>query len=142
MLGRPPAKLLTISKFRYLLGQKLSSILSRWRNHSNLLFCKHSLMVCNCNIFLSFTTEIFFSGVILHIHLIMFASFFSNAITSSFLTGQVWLICSTILYTLTEYNLPFTPEAKPLLVHPFQPSVAFHIENSHLFCSAKQMTSF
>ena len=29
-----------------------------------------------------------------------------------------------------------------LFVQPFQPSVAFHIETSHLFCSAKQMTSF
>ena len=29
-----------------------------------------------------------------------------------------------------------------LFVQPFQPSVAFHIETSHLFCSAKQMTGF
>ena len=27
-------------------------------------------------------------------------------------------------------------------VNPFQPSVAFHIETSHLFCSAKQTTGF
>ena len=27
-------------------------------------------------------------------------------------------------------------------INPFQPSVAFHIEASHLFCSAKQMTGF
>ena len=26
--------------------------------------------------------------------------------------------------------------------NPFQPSIAFHIEASDLFCSAKQMTSF
>ena len=26
--------------------------------------------------------------------------------------------------------------------NPFQPSVAFHIETSHFFCSAKQMTGF
>ena len=26
--------------------------------------------------------------------------------------------------------------------HLFQPSVAFHIETSHLICSAKQMTGF
>ena len=26
--------------------------------------------------------------------------------------------------------------------NPFQPSAAFHIETSHLFCSAKQMTGF
>ena len=27
-------------------------------------------------------------------------------------------------------------------VNPFQPSVAFHIETSHLICKAKQMTGF
>ena len=27
-------------------------------------------------------------------------------------------------------------------VNPFEPSVAFHIETSHLFCSAKQMIGF
>ena len=28
------------------------------------------------------------------------------------------------------------------LISPFRPSVAFHIETSHLFCSANQMTGF
>ena len=27
-------------------------------------------------------------------------------------------------------------------VNPFQPSVMFHIETSHLFCRAKQMSGF
>ena len=27
-------------------------------------------------------------------------------------------------------------------INPFQHSVAFHMETSHLFCSAKQMTGF
>ena len=26
--------------------------------------------------------------------------------------------------------------------YPFQPSVAFHIKTSHLFCTAEQMTAF
>ena len=30
----------------------------------------------------------------------------------------------------------------PDSVDPFQPSVAFHIETSHLFCRAKRMTDF
>ena len=29
-----------------------------------------------------------------------------------------------------------------LSLNPFQPSVAFHIETSYFFCSAKQLTSF
>ena len=28
------------------------------------------------------------------------------------------------------------------LIKPFQPSISFHIEISHLFCFAKQMTGF
>ena len=27
-------------------------------------------------------------------------------------------------------------------LHPFQPSITFHIETSHLLCSAKKMTGF
>ena len=27
-------------------------------------------------------------------------------------------------------------------LNPFQPSVVFHVETSHLFCSANQMTGF
>ena len=29
-----------------------------------------------------------------------------------------------------------------LFVNPFQPSVRFHIETSHLICTANQMTGF
>ena len=32
--------------------------------------------------------------------------------------------------------------ALSLRVNPFQPSVVFHIEISHLFCKAKQVTGF
>ena len=32
--------------------------------------------------------------------------------------------------------------SKRLYVNPFQPSDAFHIETSHLFCRAKQTTGF
>ena len=39
-----------------------------------------------------------------------------------------------------------TPDSKKgevgSLFNPFQPSVAFHIETSHLFSSVKQMTGF
>ena len=28
------------------------------------------------------------------------------------------------------------------MINPFHPNVAFHVETSHLFCSAKQMTGF
>ena len=30
----------------------------------------------------------------------------------------------------------------PSSINPFQPSFVFHIETSHLFCRAKQMTGF
>ena len=34
------------------------------------------------------------------------------------------------------------PTQLDISFNPFQPSVAFHIETSHLFCSGKQMTDF
>ena len=44
------------------------------------------------------------------------------------------------------HNVKYFNEALTLSflfhVNPFQPSVAFHIETSHLFCRAKQITGF
>ena len=60
-LVRPLAKLLPISKFWYLLGQKLSTIFSRWLNHTKLQLCKHWSMVYN-------SVEMFSSAVTFHIH--------------------------------------------------------------------------
>ena len=44
-LCRPLYKLLPTLKVLHLLDQTLSSILSRWRNHCTLLFCKHCLIL-------------------------------------------------------------------------------------------------
>ena len=41
-----------------------------------------------------------------------------------------------------SYNINTLLESGNDLVNPFQPSVAFHIETSHLFYSEKQMTGF
>ena len=43
------------------------------------------------------------------------------------------------MYKSVRKNLP---EVHSSSFTPFQPGVAFHIENSHLFCSSKQMTYF
>ena len=46
-------------------------------------------------------------------------------------------------YLPCYFDAFFCPESKrSKRVNPFQPIVAFHIETSHLFCSARQMTSF
>ena len=46
-------------------------------------------------------------------------------------------------YLPCYFDAFFCPESKrSKRVNPFQPVVAFHIETSHLFCSARQMTSF
>ena len=45
--------------------------------------------------------------------------------------------CTLIFVVLDNVSLTFRFTA-----NPFQPSVAFHIETSHFFCRAKQMTSF
>ena len=54
------------------------------------------------------------------------------------------------MVTLTRYlavgksvlNVPKLFKVNDKNIKPFQPSVAFHIETSHLFCRAKQMTGF
>ena len=46
-------------------------------------------------------------------------------------------------YLPCYFDAFFCPESKrSKRVNPFQPIVAFHIETSHLFCSARQMASF
>ena len=46
-LVRPLVKLTPTLNFRQLLGQALSRIFSGWSNHSNPVFCKHSLVTFN-----------------------------------------------------------------------------------------------
>ena len=102
-LGRPLGKLLLIWKVLHLLDQTLFSILSRWPNHYSLLSCKHSLMVFNFSLVLSFSTEII-------------GSFLYSLITSSSLTGQNSLPYSiNAMYKCRVFSLPFAPKGKPLL---------------------------
>ena len=53
------------------------------------------------------------------------------AILSLRMVGLCFVNFSMVKFELTECCL-----------NPFQPSVAFDIETSHLFCRAEQMTSF
>ena len=68
------------SNLQYLPRQEFSCILCGWSNHSNLLFCEHSLMfthshmLFNVGPFLSFTAEIISSCLALCIHLTILAS--------------------------------------------------------------------
>ena len=67
-LGHALVKLQLTLNFQYLLGSVFHSTLS-WRlNHRNLLFYKDSLMVFINSLFVSFTAEIVFSCLTLHIH--------------------------------------------------------------------------
>lgn len=57
-LVRPLVKLTPTLNFRQLLGQALSRIFSGWSNHSNPVFCKHSLVTFNPSLLLSCLAEI------------------------------------------------------------------------------------
>ena len=114
-LGFRLMKLPATSNFKHLLGQELFTILSRWLNHSNFFFVKIPSWHIINNLFLSSTTEIFSSGLILHIHLTILESFFPNLTTVSSLTDRVSLPYSIILHKQAEYNPTFWPKGKPPL---------------------------
>ena len=88
---RPLWKLLLTSKVLHLLDQALSSILSRWSDHCSLfLSCKHFLILVSFSLILISFVEILSSGLVLHIHVTIFASFLSTLITYFSLTLQ-WI---------------------------------------------------
>ena len=92
----------------------LSSILSRWPNHCSF----PSLKCCfSFNWVLSFSPEIFSSGLTLNINLTILVSFLSSLITSFSLIGHVSLPYSIILSTHPEYNLPFATRGRTLLAN-------------------------
>ena len=74
-------------------------------------------MLLNFSLVLSSSAETLYSGIKLHLHLTILASFFSGLIPSSSLTGQVSLPCSIMLRTYPKYNLPFAPKGKPPLAY-------------------------
>ena len=89
---RPLWKLLLTSKVLHLLDQALSSILSRWSGHCSLfLSCKHFLILFSFSLILISFVEILSSGLVLHIHVTIFASFLSTLITSFSLTLLQWI---------------------------------------------------
>ena len=90
-------KLPPTSNFWYLLDQKLWTIISRWPNHCNPLFCKHSFIVFNLSLFLSSAAEILFSG-------------FPPLVWSNILLKPGH-------YAQVESNLLFVPNGKSLLVN-------------------------
>ena len=59
-LNCPSTKLSPTTKFWGLLGLELSSILFRGPNHSNFLFCNHSLVLFSCSLFLTFKAKVLF----------------------------------------------------------------------------------
>ena len=66
-LNCPSTKLSPTTKFWGLLGLELSSILFRGPNHSNFLFCKHSLVLFSCSLFLTSKAKVLF---ILTLHIV------------------------------------------------------------------------
>ena len=48
----------------------------------------------------------------------------------------------TVVIKKFHYNWVLNTPEFPTSINPFQRSVEFHIETSHLFCSAKQITGF
>ena len=133
-LGLFLAKLLITLNFWCLLGQALSSVISRWTIHFSLLFCKHYPMLFICILFLCSTTSILSSELTLHNHLTILASFISRLINISLSANPTkWSNTQTGLclpYLAKSHfhrawhyahkrdiNLPFTPKSKPLLVN-------------------------
>ena len=84
------------------------------------------LHVLNSNLVPSSSAEILSSGLTLHIHLTIFASFLSSQITSSSSTVLVYLRYSITLHTLAKYSLSLALEGKPLLTNKGNKSLILH----------------
>ena len=98
-------------KVLHLLDQAVTSFQSRRQNHCSLLFCKHSPILFNFSLGVSFSTEILSSGLTVNIHLTILSSFLYCLITSSSSNDQVSLPYSiTLCYV--EYNLLFAAKGK------------------------------
>ena len=116
--ARPPGKLPLLLEVLYPLDQALLSSLRTWPSHCSPLSCKHSLMLFNFSLVLSLPAEILSSGLMLLIHLTMLTSIPYSLITFIFLFNKSSpALCSITLRIKAEYNLPFVPKGKPLLVH-------------------------
>ena len=58
------------------------------------------------------------------------------------ISQTMWQTMSWILLSYLSLTHGFTTDVSRLSFNLFQPSVAFHIETSHLFCRVKKMTGF
>lgn len=67
-----------------------------------------------------------YTGLPFYTNLTILASFFSNLITESTLNDQVSLPYTITLSTQVQYDLPFAPKSKPLLVNKhLTPSIPY-----------------
>ena len=101
-LNSPLGKLLLTLKVVPSSNLALSSILSRWPNQCSFLSCKHSFMFFNFNLVLIPSATILFTGLMLHIHLAILASFLCILIASPLLTVQV-----SLPYSIISRHWPF-----------------------------------
>ena len=83
-------------------------------------------MVFYCSLFIDSATEILTFGVTVYIHVVILASFPSSLITSPSSNGQFSLAYIIALRTQAQYNLPFAPKGKLLLVNKHDESLKVH----------------